>query len=540
MKKILSLILSLAGMFCCSNVAATEGDIIDIVFKGSTATVSIPAYARVTATINGANVTLTSTTEKEEYVYRLSGSTTDGSLVINGKYKLTLQLNGVSITSTYGAAIDVECGKRIAVEIVKGTTNTLVDGTVGAQKAAFYFKGHPEFEGEGTLNVTGRVGHAISAKEYLQLKQSLGTINILSAVKDGIHCGKDEINSENCYFQISGGVVNINNVGGDCIDTGDYGVMYIKGGSINANVTTAEATGLKSDSIIYMSAGELNISVMAQKAEGIRTNYDALFTGGTVRVNVGANGAKAIKSKCMTKSSAPVKNGGMLHFDGTEFELNVYGNDIKDDGVVTTNCRAVSADADITRSAGTIEIFAYGDIENAYNTDTKEIVKGGEFNLHRAPWNFYYGNYALDMTAYVSLQINGKPASLSDYAIGAFIGLSCTGVAIDDYLRIYSNESASYDITWKAYEYATGKVYDLYTNHVWFSQGHKWGSPTSPLVLHGLKGDINRDNKVDNKDVEALRDIILGLRSDTYGNADINGDHKISIADITALINVLP
>ena len=170
MTNIKTLITSLLFTVAFVSGHAEEGDTIKVVFNQNTATVTIPATAQVTAETKGAYVTLTSTTKTEEYIYVVSGTTENGGLTLIGDYKLTLCLKGVSIESQDGAAIDVECGKRIKVVLADGTKNSLTDQIAGGQKGAFYFKGHPEFEGLGTLNITGRTKHGIAAKEYLQIK----------------------------------------------------------------------------------------------------------------------------------------------------------------------------------------------------------------------------------------------------------------------------------------------------------------------------------------------------------------------------------
>ena len=390
MKKFICIhIIALGTILSCPALAA-EDNVIDIVYSGNTAVVTIPATAAVTSSVNGAYVTLTSTTTADEYIYRLSGTTTAGGLTIKGSYKLTLQLAGVNITSQQGAAIDVECGKRIAVQLMEGTTNVLSDYADGSQKAALYFGGHPEFEGGGTLYVTGNAKHAIFAKEYLQIKKSTGTINVLGAVSDGVHCGNGKVNNEHRYFQMDGGVLNINNVKGDGIDSDDYGILDIRGGDINVNVTESNAVGLKCDSILYMTGGNVNINVTGNDSEGIRACYDALFKGGKVYVNVAGDGSKAVKGK--NRSNGTVKDGGQLHFDGTDFTLYVHGNDIlAEDGTVDTNCRAISADASFSYHSGQVDIYAYGAIEDACNEDVQAHTReelNRIFNIHRAPWNF--------------------------------------------------------------------------------------------------------------------------------------------------------
>lgn len=211
----------------------------------------------VTTKSDGANVTIDNSNTSTELKFELSGTTTNGSFVYNGNYKTTFVLNGVNITSTKGAAIDIECGKRILMELKKGTTNTLVDAANGKQKAALYCKGHLEIDKTGTLNVTGNTKHAISAKEYIQLKKSEGKINILGSKSDGIHCGQ--------YFLANGYTVKIDNVVGDGIQAEktealdyaeDYpdGSLWIQGGTFNINCASDNVAGLKADADININA----------------------------------------------------------------------------------------------------------------------------------------------------------------------------------------------------------------------------------------------------------------------------------------------
>lgn len=348
---------------------------IKITYSGTTATVDVPStITDVTYTVDGAHVTLTSGATAQEYLYTATGTSTNGSLTINGSYKLTLELNGLTLTSQKGAAIDIECGKRIDVILKEGTVNTLTDCTGGTQKAAFYTTGHPEFGGKGTLNVTGLTKHAIGAKEYLQFKKSTGTINILSAVSDGIHCGKGKQNDDNSHFQINGGTITINNAGSDCIDADDYGCMYINGGTLNLNVSATDGTGLKCDSIIRMTGGEININIKGELSEGIRTYYAAYFDGGTISAKANANGSKCIKAKKSTKTTDTVVNGGFLYFNGTNATIEANGGTYTADN---TKCMGIRADQDFTQTAGTITITTTNSAAVGLSVKGNKNLNGG-------------------------------------------------------------------------------------------------------------------------------------------------------------------
>ena len=329
---------------------------VRIVYNGSTASVTIPAsFTGVTCTSGtSSHVVINSTNTTQEYPYYLEGSSSNGSLTINGDYKLSVILGGVSLTSGKGAAIDIQCGKRIDFILQEGTANTLADYAGGDQKAALYTKGHAEFKGAGTLNVSGNVKHAISAKEYIELKGSLGTINVLKAVSDGIHCGKGEKGSpEDDYFQMNGGIVTISNCGSDCIDADDYGNVKIKGGTLTLNVSQKDGSGIKCDSLFTMSGGTVSFAVSGDISEGIRTAYRATFSKGNINGSVTGNGSRGIRGKKCTKVTDTTKNGGFLDFKGTNVTLVVSGGTYTAD---QSKCFGIKADQTLTQAAGDISI----------------------------------------------------------------------------------------------------------------------------------------------------------------------------------------
>ena len=329
---------------------------VTIHYDGTTAEVTIPANVTgVTCTSgNSSHVVLTSTNETTEYLYTITGESTDGSLTVNGTYKLTLKLAGVNLTSTKGAAIDIECGKRIDIILAEGTTNTFADSSNGTQKAAFYVKGHVELKGNGTLNVFGNTKHAISVKEYLVIKASAGNINIQKAVNDGIHCGKGVLgDSENNYFQMNGGTISISGCGSDCIDTDDYGCAYINGGTLTMNVTQQDGTGLKVDSILSLRDGSITANVTGNISDGIRCSYRADLSGGTINATVTGNGSRGMRGK--KASTGTVLNGGNMNFLGTNVIMNVTGSTYTAD---QSKCFGIKADQTLTQSAGDISITA--------------------------------------------------------------------------------------------------------------------------------------------------------------------------------------
>ncbi len=171
---------------------------ITVTFSGNTASVDMgnAGTADVTYTANGANVVMTNTNEKEEMEVELKGTSNSGSFTYYCTYKCKIHLNGLSLTSTTGAALDIQDGKRIDLILTDGTDNTLVDAAGGEQKAALYCKGHMEVSGTGNLTVTGNNRHAIATNEYMLIKKNTGTITVSKAVSDAMHIEQ--------YFQMNG------------------------------------------------------------------------------------------------------------------------------------------------------------------------------------------------------------------------------------------------------------------------------------------------------------------------------------------------
>ena len=362
--------------FCLPAFAKT--DEIRITYNGTAATVSIPeTITDVTANVKGADVTLTSNTTSQEYTYIVEGKSDSGSLTLNGNYKLTLQLNGIQLTSASGAAIDIETGKRVSVILADGTTNTICDAADGSQKAAICFSGHPEFQGGGTLNVTGRTNHAIFAKEYLEIKKSTGTINVLGSIKDGIHCGKGKADNTNNYFLMKGGSLTMSNIGSDCIDSDDYGCADIKGGSLNLTVSSVDATGIKCDSLFTMTDGEINLTVTGESSIGIRSGYSATFNGGTITANITANGGKGISCKCYTDADKTVLNGGNIYLKGTVITQTLSGSMATD----STKCIGLKAEGDLNISGGTVRIESSGTTAKCISTDGNSTIADGTLYL---------------------------------------------------------------------------------------------------------------------------------------------------------------
>ena len=227
-------------------------DTIYIYYSGAEATVSPQNVAGITAEVNGAAVCITNMNTDREMTFVLGGESGKGSFTYYGDYKASIRLAGVSLTSATGSALDIKCGKRIALELADGTDNCLKDASEDfGQKAALYCKGHMEVSGGGSLTVDGKVLHAISTKEYMLVKKGTGTIHVTAAEGDGIHVGQ--------YFQMNGGTISV-------------------------NISGCDATAIKSDSLMSITDGKLSITTTGDADKGLKSKDDIIISGGEIDI----------------------------------------------------------------------------------------------------------------------------------------------------------------------------------------------------------------------------------------------------------------
>lgn len=258
--------------------------IITVTWDGEQATIEKGNVLGVDCSVEGGDVVINSTNTHNELELVLQGASTNGSLTYTGSLKCKFYLNDLHLISTKGAALDIQCGKRVGLILNEGTDNVLADAPNGAQKAALYCKGHLEIEGGGSLTVTGKARHGICTKEYLQLKKSTGNVTVNGAVSDAIHVGQ--------YFLMNGGTVTVSGQQGDGIQTEILtldddvtpnpdkefnGQVFIKGGTLDITVATDDKKGIKSDDMMTITGGTFNIQASGKGSKGISVGKHLLI-----------------------------------------------------------------------------------------------------------------------------------------------------------------------------------------------------------------------------------------------------------------------
>ncbi|MDE6796250.1 MAG: carbohydrate-binding domain-containing protein [Muribaculaceae bacterium] len=401
-----------------------EANTVEIGYSatGASVTVSGNIARYVDVTLEGAHVTVTQSSDVSEttcgeITYVLKGESMDGSLTLNGSYKSTVELRGLTLVNPAGAVLDIQNGKRIALSAKNGTVNSLTDGT-GSQKGAIVCKGHLELKGKGELSVEGKQSHAIYAKEYVEVKNL--TLNITGAKKDGINCGQ--------YFMMESGVVNIDNTGDDGIqasykddtdrDEEDTGTLSIKGGVINVTITAEAAKCLKADADVIISDGTVKLltesdgiwdsSKSKTKASAcIGADGNVIISGGELDLKATGSGGKGISCDgvftCDGGKTVITTTGGMLVYSNGNLNHNYTGSadrinsDYKssakgikaDSGVIindgeiivttsTNNAEGIESKAELDINGGTVFVKAYDD---GINSSKDFRISGGDVTV---------------------------------------------------------------------------------------------------------------------------------------------------------------
>jgi hypothetical protein len=290
---------------------------VAIAYNGATATVT-GDVDKITVNQTGADVTITSTIEKFLQV-TLSGTTTDGSLLVNSERAWGLVLNGVSINNQNGSAINNQGSKWLYVTLVDGTENTLSDGETYAeqsydQKGVFFSEGQMQFLGKGTLTVKASAKNGIACDDYIVIDEGTINVNTDDTGTNGI--------KTNDGFTINGGTLTIN-VKAD----GGRGIKCDARTTINGGQTTittigdceienvdgvrdtTSAAGIKSDSLFVMNAGTLTITSKGDGGKGINCSENVEFKGGTL--NITTTGSNDIgKPKGIKSDTGIIVSGG--------------------------------------------------------------------------------------------------------------------------------------------------------------------------------------------------------------------------------------
>lgn len=150
-------------------------------------------------------------------------------------------------------------------------------------------------------------------------------------------------------------------------------------------------------------------------------------------------------------------------------------------------------------------------------------------------WNYDAHRYADNKTMIVRLLANGEQTIGGAFTVGAFCGNECRGIGkyIDDmlFLIIHGSLSDIQDITFKAYENATGQEFDI-IEKVQFD-GQQQGTYKNPFTMH-----LNMQTAIDTDNAFNYSIYPRPLRNRMYVNGDINRIKTIQILSSNGVASI--
>ena len=289
MKKILYGLMAVALMSACQNddtdfseyINGEKSSVSTIYITYNETSVDVTGDSKGYVTTNGADVTVNAENSSDSLLLVLSGSTTDGSLLVYRQQQYGIKLNGVNITNNDGPAINNQCGKWLYLDVADGTTNTLTDGTSYTdivvngttidQKGCLFSEGQVYVKGTGELAITGNCKHGFASDDYIVIDDNV-TLNVYSSAGNGI--------------KVNDG-------------------LWINNGNIGISVTADAARGIKCDSVVVISGGSTTISTSGDcvydtevqdysSAACIKCESQFTMTAGTLKLISSGDGGKGI------------------------------------------------------------------------------------------------------------------------------------------------------------------------------------------------------------------------------------------------------
>ena len=314
-----------------------------------------------TATSSSVKISGSTVVIKEEATYIISGSLTDGMLIVDAPEtaKLQIVLNTADITSQTSAALYILEAEKVFVTLAEGTANTLANGGSFSAiddnniDAALFSKQDLTLNGSGSLTVTSPAGHGVVCKDDLVITGGTYVVNSAShgldandsvRIRDAnltIDAGKDAIHAENK-------------------DDATKGFVYLSGGSIKAE---AEGDGIAAGAYMQITSGTIDLVVGGGSENGTKEHSD--FFGGFMGGGPGGGRPGKMGSDKATSTTTEENGTSMKGLKAANSLLISHGN-------ITINSAddAVHSNASVIINGGTFTLASGDDAIHAEDTLT--------------------------------------------------------------------------------------------------------------------------------------------------------------------------
>lgn len=368
----------------------TEDAAVSIVLDGDT----------ISADGTGVTITGSTATITAAGTYRLSGTLTDGEIVVDtaDEDAVRLILAGVSLTSSTSAPINVVAAEKVLIELAAGTDNTLTDAAsyqlasadTDEPNAALFSASDLTIYGDGALTINANYNDGIASKDGLIIAG--GTL-VITAIDDGIR-GKDYI--------------------------------VVEAGSLTV---TAGGDGLKADNDEDAAKGYIAISegslTVAAGGDALSAQTDVAISGGTLDLTSGGGSAYSVAGDGSAKG---IKADVSVAIDGGTFTIDSADDAIHSNGTVVINGGVfmLAAADDGVHADVAVEING-GDLTVARSY---EGVEGAAITINAGSVAVTASDDGINVASGVDGSSLGGPGAMGDSFATSTGGLSINGGTI--------------------------------------------------------------------------------------------------------------
>jgi hypothetical protein len=286
-----------------SNNAAGHDDISDYTYDGTAATEIVLCGNSASVNGSGAAVSGSTVTISSAGTYRITGSLTNGQVIVDTQDTNTVQLilAGIDITCSSSAPVYVLNSEKTIIILEANTENkiTYTSSATTEPNAAIYSKDDLTIYGDGSLSIQSTYNDGITSNDGLIIKSCTITV---TAQDDGIR-GKN-------YLIVEGGKITVT--------AGENGLI---------SDNRADAT----KGYVSIQAGTVTVTC---GGDAIEAQTDVLIAAGTVTVTSGGGSSGSVASGVSAKG---IKGLVSITIDGGTINVNSADDAIHSNGTVTIN-----------------------------------------------------------------------------------------------------------------------------------------------------------------------------------------------------------
>ena len=351
----------------------TERDLADDYDESAAETITLSGTSAKTSASSGVTIDGSTVTITAEGVYVVSGTLTDGQIVVEAddSAKVQIVLKDASITSETSAAIYVKSADKVFVTTAKGTNNTLAnggsftaDGDTNVDGAVFA-KDDITFNGSGSLTITSPAGHGVVGND--DVKFGGGTYTI-TASAHGVKANDSARFAESDVTITAGadkdGVHVSDSDDASAAESDSF--FYMADGTLTIN---SQDDGIHADAEVKIEGGTIIVNESYEGIEGLAIN----ISGGSTTVTASDDGLNAAGGNSSTSEGKTFggddwNGGGMMNDGGTNGSIVISGGKVH-----------ITAGGDGVDSNGSVEITGgYTVVEGPTNGDTSVLDYNSE------------------------------------------------------------------------------------------------------------------------------------------------------------------